>query len=407
MKKTLLATALLAGFAAAGAAQAEMSVTLYGVLDTGYGYQNFKYDHGNTDLRAQSSGLRSGLVNGNRWGLKGAEDLGGGLHAIFQLENGFDPGSGSLDGGNMFNRQALVGLSSDNWGMLTMGRQYSAAADTFNGDDGVGLGDYNRVFDNVGLVNGTRINNSFKYTTPSLGGFKGVLLYGTGSTAGSSSTSVTRLDGASATDLSDRGSRLSVGASYVNGPLGLGAAYDRQSVYPVAGSLVYSHNSAGAAQASAPGNVDAMTSWNINGRYDFGVVRLSLMFGQDRNGKMAWGGDANSYDGLNGKLASPFMSLFNLSNGYQNFKSNNYHVELSAPVGSGRLFVFYNGSHSNLGDADKWGSEAGNINAYQLQYQYPLSKRTMIYAYGTYMQNVGYLRDLKGTDAGIGLNHKF
>jgi predicted porin len=405
MKKTLLAAALLAGFATAGAAQAEMSVTLYGILDTGYGYQNFKYDHDNTNLHAQSSGLRSNLVNGNRWGLKGAEDLGGGLSAIFQLENGFDPGSGSLDGGNMFNRQAFVGLSSDAWGSLTMGRQYSAAAETFNGDDGIGLGDYNRVFDNVGLVNGTRINNSFKYTTPNISGFKGVLLYGTGSTAGSSSTSITRQDGADS--LSDRGTRLSVGGSYQNGPLGLGAAYDRQSVYPVSGSLVYSHDSTGAAQSTAPGNVDAMTSWNINGRYDFGAVRLSLMFGQDRNGKMAWGGDANSYDGLNGKPVSSVVGSFNLSNGYQDFKSNNYHVELSMPVGSGRLFAFYNGSHSNLGDSDKWGNEAGNINAYQLQYQYPLSKRTMIYAYGTYMQNVGYVRDLTGTDAGIGLNHKF
>jgi len=101
------------------------------------------------------------------------------------------------------------------------------------------------------------------------------------------------------------------------------------------------------------------------------------------------------------------MSGFNLSNGYQDFKSNNYHVELSTPVGPGRLFAFYNGSHSNLGDADKWGDEAGNINAYQVQYQYPLSKRTMIYVYGTYMQNVGYVKDLNGTDAGIGLNHKF
>ncbi|HXE18309.1 MAG TPA: porin, partial [Castellaniella sp.] len=157
MKKTLLAAALLAGFATAGVAQAETSVTLYGILDTGYGYQNFKDSHGATDFRARSSGLRSGFVNGNRWGLKGAEDLGNGLRAIFQLENGFNIGTGSLDGNNMFNRQAFVGLSSDNWGSLTLGRQYSAGVDTFTGDEGNGLGDFDKIFGAVGLGSGTRV----------------------------------------------------------------------------------------------------------------------------------------------------------------------------------------------------------------------------------------------------------
>ena len=402
MKKTLLAAALLAGFATAGVAQAETSVTLYGILDTGYGYQNFKGDHAtpsgaDIDLRARSSGLRSGFVNGNRWGLKGAEDLGNGLRAIFQLENGFQIGTGSLDGGNMFNRQAFVGLSSDNWGSLTLGRQYSAGVDTFTGEEGNGLGDFDKVFGAVGLSSGTRVNNSFKYTTPSFSGFKAVLLYGTGSgtTSGvpAGSTTVVRNGDA---DLGDRGARASAGLSYTNGPLGIGAAYDRQSVY----------NGAGAA------DVDAMTSWNVNGAYDFEVVKLSLMFGQDRNGKIGWNGDAGAYDGFGGVLgnngATP-ASIYNygLGSGYQDFKSNNWAVGLSAPVGPGKLYAFYNGSHSNLNDGDKWGDAAGNINAYQLQYQYFLSKRTKLYVYGSYMQNVGYVKDLRGTEAGVGINHKF
>jgi predicted porin len=385
MKKTLLAAALLAGFATAGVAQAETSVTLYGILDTGYGYQNFKYNHDGADARARSSGLRSGFVNGNRWGLKGAEDLGNGLRAIFQLENGFQIGTGSLDGGNMFNRQAFVGLSSDNWGTLTLGRQYSAGVDTATGEEMNGLGDYDKVMGAMGLSSGTRVNNAFKYTTPTFSGFKGVVLYGTGSTAGSNSTSVVRNGD---TDLGDRGSRLSVGASYTNGPLGIGAAYDRQSVY---------------GQDVNGNNVDAMTAWDINGSYDFEVVKLSAVFGQDRNGKIGWNGDASAYDGTK-DLAGFGVGL---GNGYQDFKSNNWGVTLSAPVGPGRLYAVYNGSHSNLGDSDKWGDLAGNINAYQLQYQYPLSKRTKIYTYASYMQNVGYVKDLKGTEAGIGINHRF
>ncbi|CAM5196697.1 Putative porin OS=Castellaniella defragrans OX=75697 GN=HNR28_002513 PE=4 SV=1 [Castellaniella defragrans] len=385
MKKTLLAAALLAGFATAGVAQAETSVTLYGILDTGYGYQNFKYDHNGADLRARSSGLRSGFVNGNRWGLKGSEDLGDGLRAIFQLENGFNIGTGSLDGGNMFNRQAFVGLSSDNWGALTLGRQYSAGVDTFTGIEGNGLGDFDKVFGAVGLSSGTRVNNSFKYTTPSFSGFKAVVLYGTGSTAGSNSTTVVRNGD---TDLGDRGSRASVGLSYTNGPLGIGAAYDRQSVY---------------GQDVNGQNVDAMTSWNVNGAYDFEVVKLSLMFGQDRNGKIGWNGDANAnaFDGTGA------LTGVGLGAGYQDFKSNNWAVGLGAPIGPGTLYAYYNGSNSNLKDDDKWGDAAGNIAAYQLQYQYPLSKRTKLYVYGSYMHNVGYVKDLNGTEGGIGINHKF
>ncbi len=383
MKKTLLAAALLAGFATAGVAQAETSVTLYGILDTGYGYQNFKNNHEGADYRARSSGLRSGFVNGNRWGLKGAEDLGGGLSAIFTLENGFNIGTGSLDGGNMFNRQAFVGLSSDQWGALTLGRQYSAGVDTSMGEEMNGLGNFDKVAGGMGWGSGTRVNNSFKYTTPSFSGFKGVLMYGTGSTANSNSTWVIRDGNLPNTDVKDRGARLSVGASYSNGPLGIGAAYDRQSVY---------------GQDVNGRNVNAMTAWDINGSYDFEVVKLSLMFGQDRNGKINWNGDATDLSGY---------AVPNLANGYQDFKSNNWGVTLSAPVGPGRLFAVYNGSHSNLKDDDKWGSKAGNINAYQLQYQYPLSKRTKIYTYASYMQNVGYVKDLKGTEAGIGINHRF
>src|SRR5690606_2380820 len=121
MKKTLLAAALLAGFATAGVAQAETSVTLYGILDTGYGYSQFKYDRADISQKVTNSGLRSGTFNGNRWGLKGSEDLGDGLRAIFQLEAGFDIGNGLNNGGftvdddgkgtdYVFHRQAFVGL---------------------------------------------------------------------------------------------------------------------------------------------------------------------------------------------------------------------------------------------------------------------------------------------------------
>lgn len=417
MKKTLLAAALLAGFATAGVAQAETSVTLYGILDTGYGYQNYKFDGSITptnkngvatgpaygvDARARTSGLRSGTVNGNRFGLKGSEDLGDGLRAIFQLEQGFDLGNGQGSSGRQFHRQAFVGLSSDNWGTFTMGRQYSAGVEVGNMVvNGWNMGDVDKVFGAYGYAN--RIDNSFKYVTPDLAGFKLYALYGSegndtiervngqGWAAGGSTFTpnpdgtFTLNEGDAAS--SERTSRTSLGVTYSNGPISAGASYDR---------------------SGQTKNVDAITNWTINAAYDFEVVKLSLAYGQDRHGKLGWAGAAGDYVGL-----ADGASLGN------DFKSNNYHVGLSAPIGGGTLYAGWNYSRAsnldNLGltgvdtnGAKTYASiESGNISTYQINYFYPLSKRTGVYAYGTYGKNLGYVRDLKGTEAGIGLNHKF
>ncbi len=406
MKKTLLAAALLVGFAGAGVAQAETSVTLYGILDTGYGYQNYKWDKDlgsyydresetwrslDATVRSRSSGLRSGTVNGNRWGLKGSEDLGDGLRAIFQLEQGFDIGSGYGSSSRAFHRQAFVGLSSDNWGTFTMGRQYSAGVEVGNLiANGWNMGDVDKVFGGVGYAN--RIDNSFKYTTPDLSGFKLVALYGDG---GESTVQRGDINGYEFDELrQDRAPRVSVGLMYANGPISAGASYDRQAQY---GNDVYGSE------------LDAATSWNINAAYDFEVVKLSLAYGQDRHGKLGWGGPVGNYIDLSGlpSSAPAWAKSGNTSALFNDFKSNNYHVGLSAPIGGGTLYAGWNYSTSNLDDGDKLDNFAGNISTYQINYFYPLSKRTAVYAYGTYGRNLGYIDNLKGTEAGLGLNHKF
>ncbi len=109
----------------ANAAYAQSSVTLYGLLDAGVNY--ISNDRGKANWTQTD-----GVLNGNRWGLKGVEDLGGGMKAVFQLENGFD-GSGNLkQGGRLFGRQAFVGLSSDTYGMITMGRQVDLTVEYVN-----------------------------------------------------------------------------------------------------------------------------------------------------------------------------------------------------------------------------------------------------------------------------------
>ncbi|MER1966121.1 porin [Castellaniella sp. GW247-6E4] len=370
MKKTLLAAALIVGFA--GVAQAETSVTMYGILDTGYGYSNFKYSKDGISAKRTSSGLTSGIVNGNRWGVRGSEDLGDGLRAIFTLEAGFDINTGKSQQGDdaFFGRQAYVGLASDNWGTLTMGRQYNVATGmTYANNLSVSMGDMDKAFGSQGL--GSRMDNSFKYVTPNFSGFTAGVAYG------NPKTTITRVDGTSVGS-SDRSNWLSTGLNYANGPLAVGASYDRASL--------------------GGGQENAITNWALSGSYDFEVVKLALAYGQDRHGKLGWG-ELGGDTGMNNGLATNAY--------FQDFKSNNYYVGLSAPVGTGTLAASWSRSDSNLDDADKLGDDAKAQNIYHLNYKYPLSKRTTVYAYGSYGTGIAYIDGLKGKEAGVGLNHKF
>src|ERR1700759_4859908 len=185
MKKFALSSLSLALLGAAGAAHAQSSVTLYGVLDDSIQYVN------NVDVSGSnksSVGLAAGNLQGNRWGLKGTEDLGGGLKAIFQLENGFNPNNGALgQGGKMFGRQAYVGLTHDAYGTLTLGRQYDPVVDLvqpLTADNYFGS-----TFTTPGDVdnndNSSRTNNAVKYTSPVWAGFQFEGMYALGGVAGS------------------------------------------------------------------------------------------------------------------------------------------------------------------------------------------------------------------------------
>lgn len=133
MKRTILA---IAACSACGTLQAQPSVTLYGVADVNLEYvnhvgtppqasNNFNPGPGNSVFRENSGGL-----SGSRWGLRGTEDLGGGLKSIFVLEGGFNIDTGvSQQGGRLFGRQAFVGLQSS-YGQIAFGRQYTSLFST-------------------------------------------------------------------------------------------------------------------------------------------------------------------------------------------------------------------------------------------------------------------------------------
>lgn len=188
MRTTYKSTLVVSLALAASGAHAQNSVTLYGVVDTGLMYVHNSGGHASQWLMA------SGTESGSRWGLKGSEDLGGGLRTLFQLENGFSSTSGALgQGGRMFGRQAYVGLSGDNWGSVTLGRQYDPLIDLVQpvqGDNYLG-GFFSSPGDIDNADNSARINNAVKWSSPNWSGLQLSAMYSFGGIAGATGSGQT------------------------------------------------------------------------------------------------------------------------------------------------------------------------------------------------------------------------
>lgn len=126
-RRSLIAGAVLS--AIAGLAHAQSSVTLFGRVDAGIQYQSKVAGPMGEDIGDRTT-LHNGGILPSIWGMRGSEDLGGGLKAVFNLESDFDSGTGGSRGlgsiSTLFGRQANVGLSG-NWGTVLLGRQYSPA----------------------------------------------------------------------------------------------------------------------------------------------------------------------------------------------------------------------------------------------------------------------------------------
>jgi len=403
MKKTLLAAALTVGFF--GVAQAETSVTLYGILDGGIGYQQIKGNTsrmetrtGATDAKYTKTGLINGIQSGNRWGLKGAEDLGDGLRAVFQLESGFDLGTGnSAQGGRLFGRQATLGLASDAWGQLDLGRQTNIGSKYFGAIDPFSLGFAQA---NMGAaftaVNTVRMDNMVMYQTPNFSGFQ----FGVGYSFNVDGGQAWKQSGSD--DTNKRA--ITTGLRYANGPLAVALSYDQFKVKAtpsttstvgtvVVGGVTYPVTSTTAGTASDT----TVRAWNIGAAYDFEVVKAHLAFGQTRNGLFV----GNDYGG-NTAFKTPTFA------GAEGLKVNSYMVGLSAPIGNGKILASWTmADPTSAPDASPVGAEWKKQQTYSLGYTYGLSKRTNVYAIGSYAKNAYFLPDAKSTLIGLGLRHQF
>lgn len=235
---------------AVNGAFAQSSVTIYGIIDVGVGYSQHSVSADpnfpiNMNPVATKFGNHSdtGMFNGgespSRIGFKGSEDLGGGLNAIFNLETGFNSPNGAISNGvaslasnkssapttvsgdsslagQLFNRQANVGLSSSQFGTVTLGRNYSFGYDTLVAYDPMEgsqtfspLG-YSGSYGGGGFTEDYRIDNSIKYKIK-FNGFNVGALYKFGGQAGST----------------DAQSEYQLNLGYENGPFGIQGTYSK------------------------------------------------------------------------------------------------------------------------------------------------------------------------------------
>ncbi|MES2979339.1 MAG: porin [Pseudomonadota bacterium] len=362
MKKTLIALAALG--AMAGAAHAQSTVTLYGLIDVqGGSFKSNTYVAPvapatvGTFVSLSQTKIDNGALNGPRWGLRGVEDLGGGLKAVFNLESGFgiDTG-GSTQGGLLFGRRANVGVSGG-FGTVTVGRQSSAYADvaadhammlqsTFdpsNTNNGISIANAQALavaaaaYDlapTAGTTNtllqsslnfsnrnttwigfSERFNNSIKYVSPTVGGITGGLFYAFGEDK-------TATVGASRT----------IGASlrYANGP--------------ILASIGYQSEGGTRTATTKP----ALENTGVNFAYDFGVARVGLGLNRAKYKDLVVGGVAADSD------------TFNESS-----------LSVAVPMGALTL---------SAGVARSKNDDIGKSTGIGFQGIYDLSKRTKVYA---------------------------
>ena len=273
MKKSLLAVAVLGAFSSA--AMAQSSVTVYGVIDISANYTTNQNKAGDSVLSLGDSGAigdpGQGAMSGSRWGLKGEEDLGGGSKAIFKVESGFTVNNGQSDQqGQLFGRQSYVGLSDNNLGQITFGRQYGTMTDVAFDFDPLGVGNYLANEWEVFMF-GVRFDNTIWYKN-TWGPVQLNVQYSLGGQAGSNTI----------------GNTLGSSLKYNQGPLGLAIAV----------------------QQMTDANSNKSTTWSVDGTYNFGPATV---FGNYYN-LQTDGGFAKAASLSGGALANTSMFINNSAN---------------------------------------------------------------------------------------------
>ncbi len=246
MKKSLIALAVLA---ASGAAMAQSSVTMFGIVDVGVGH---------VSATNSVTGVTQSGNSSSRLGFRGVEDLGGGLKAGFWLEGAISPDTGTGAGANnagpgfAFSRRSTVSLAG-NFGEVRLGRELAAGYSKPTSYD---------PFGQVGLASlqgwtTVRVSNGVSYTTPgNLGGFSAMAHYGFGEQAGNNSS----------------GRYIGLSGAYDNGPISVTLAADRVNAGVV---------NNGYTSVTLPND---LKTWSLGASYDLGMVKPAFLYHSEKGG---------------------------------------------------------------------------------------------------------------------------
>jgi predicted porin len=321
------------GVISAEHAQAQSSVTLYGVLDEFVGYQSTKTGGKNESLVALGN---NGELT-SRWGLRGSEDLGGGYRAVFDLENGFDPGTGSMQNAyRFFDRQAWVGIASP-YGDVRLGRQNTPMFAWSGNLDAFSAATYGSGFNNFANWQ-ARVDNDIAYISPKFYGTQVELHYSVGGEAGDTA-----------------GNAVYQAAVQSNiGPVYLALAY-LNAANPT--------NSVRVQETMAGANYDY--GW---GKIYFGFFRANDIISATTGNALANpAGKYNPATGVVGNVAGNYHNTYSFS--------ADYHISPFFSVGAGYAFITDSSSLDNT------------AREFSAIVNYDLSKATRLYAVVSRLNN--------------------
>jgi predicted porin len=388
MKKSLLALAAMGAFA--GAAQAQSSVTVYGIIDVGYVGANERGTAGNATLKQTNSQFGQSAQSNSRLGFRGTEDLGGGTSAFFTVEMQINPNQtagttavGAVGG----NRQTFLGLAQKGIGRISIGQQYTTV---FNAISKTDPGQLNNVAGSVinpqisGLTGGgsgtdgnnaaftTRAGNMLVVQSDNFAGFQGNAFYQLNNQNNTQNGS-----GAVTSGGTQNSNGYGVGIDYTWNKLLLTANFQSFKGENNTSTATITVTTAGA----VTGTNATDNQMYFGGVYDFGILK--------------------AYAGYIGrKITSGFNSNVTLERTAQqigvrgNFTKT---IEGWASIGNGKVTA-------NVANA----VASGNFNGWQLGSNYILSKRTNLYViYGQEQTSSTSSGSYAASNYALGVRHTF
>ena len=401
MKKSLFAIAAVTAFA--GAAQAQSSVTVYGILDVGYIGVNQRQQVGSVSTKATTNTFGSSAEQSSRLGFKGSEDLGGGTSAFFTVETGMNADNSTVSAWNT--RQAFVGLKKNGIGNFAFGTQYTpvhaavCATDQGNCNNMAG----NVIFATTPGANGNTQGVAALGTTSSAqNGQTDAYTVRTSNTltatsdtfAGFNATALYTLNNVNTTQTATTGTSTTSGGNTNNSGWGLGVNYTWQKLYATANyqafksvnpylSTTGSTAAAVYSQAGSPLLYGITGGSNINDQqayaaatYDFGVLKAALQW-------------------VNRKATSAVNTGYYVKRNAQQLGVSSYitpTIQGFASIGNGKVNAFGTGEPS------------ASFTAWQAGANYYLSKRTNLYA--IYGQNqASNVTSVAGVNSSFGISN--